>query len=133
MPFGFRHRILLLSSLSVVVGVASLAGCGESGNRGYGSAASHGGVSGWAAYFDRRAGFTLRYPAGWHVARKPVAPGLFDPRERFAVATYAVSRWPEPCVGGWPGRPGNLDLGPRDAFVTVQERGRNSGYNWIDF
>jgi sugar lactone lactonase YvrE len=106
---------------------------GGSGNHRYPATARQREYSEWTAYVDSGAGFTVRYPPGWHLAHHPVLPGLFDPRERLAVATYALRRWPEPCVGRWPGRPGNLDLGPRDAFLTVQERGRNPAYSWTDF
>jgi hypothetical protein len=133
MSFASSPRIARVTSLSVVVLVVSLAGCGGDSGIHRSPATAAQSQSTWTTYLDKPHGFTVSYPPGWHRAVRPVLPGLFDPRERLAVATYPLRRWPDPCVGRWPGRPGNLDLGPSGAFLTVQERGSHSAFSWSDF
>lgn len=65
--------------------------------------------------------FSVRVPAGWHVAGESLTPKLTDPVEILAAGTLADLR---PVEGECAHVPvGALEaLGPRDAFVTVQER-----------
>lgn len=88
--------------------------------------------AGWTIYNDAKRGFSVRLPSDWHRARHPVDPSLFDPRERLAIATYPLRRWPATCADAT-GRAKYLDLRPRDAFVTVQERGFDPTSAWRDF
>ena len=134
MPVASSPSTVRVTSSWVILLLVLLIGCGsDHGIHRSSSTAGRSQYPGWTTHLDKLAGFTVSYPPQWHRALAPVAPGLFDPRERLALATYPLRRWPEPCVGRSPGRPGNRDLGPRDAFVTVQERGRNPGNSWSDF
>ena len=71
-----------------------------------------------------------RCRAGWRPARGSLSPGLDDPREVLAVATIALRYRPTACahVTG----SALQDLGPHDAFVTLQERGLDPGSSPAD-
>jgi hypothetical protein len=66
-------------------------------------------------------GFTAELPAGWHLTPRTLTPALSNPVEILSAGTVAGAR---PERGGCAQVPvGALErLGPRDAFVTVQER-----------
>src|SRR5829696_2382628 len=76
-------------------------------------------------------GLTVMLPPEWRPAAATLTPALRDPREVLAVATYPLQYRPTECahVAG----SALEDLGPRDAFVTLQERGRDPGSSWSDF
>src|SRR4051794_11386580 len=76
-------------------------------------------------------GLTVALPPGWSAAARSLTPELSDPREVLAVATYPLRYRPTACahVAGSALR----DLGPDDAFVTLQERGVDPGSQWPDF
>jgi hypothetical protein len=65
-------------------------------------------------------GLTATLPAGWHSASRSLTPHLVEPREVLAVATYPLRYRETECahVAG----SALEDLGPTDAFVTLQER-----------
>jgi hypothetical protein len=68
-------------------------------------------------------GVTVELPPDWQRARQSLTPRLTDPREVLAVGTFPLRpRRRESCAH----MPVSAleDLGPRDAFVTLQERGR---------
>jgi hypothetical protein len=74
-------------------------------------------------------GVSVVLPAGWTHATRSLTPGLFDPREVMSVATYPLeyrrigcNHMPSSALA---------DIGPRDAFVTLMERGR--GNEWKSF
>jgi hypothetical protein len=68
-------------------------------------------------------GLTVALPSGWRVARTTLTPNLADPRERLTVATFPLSARRNRCAQF----PAALsDVGPRDAFVTVQEQSRST-------
>jgi hypothetical protein len=76
-------------------------------------------------------GLSVRLPDGWRVATTSLTPHLLDPREEMSVGTFPLRYRPGLCAQ-FPS--GTLeDLGPRDAFVTLQERGRDPGSGWPDF
>jgi hypothetical protein len=79
----------------------------------------------------REHGLTAALPAGWHAASESLTPHLVDPREELAVATFALRYRQTGCAHV----PGSAldDLGPADAFVTLQERGLDAGATWSDF
>jgi hypothetical protein len=66
-------------------------------------------------------GLTVRLPRGWQSAAESLTPHLVDPREELAVATFPL-RYRETRCAHVPGS-ALEDLGPGDAFVTLQERG----------
>lgn len=70
-------------------------------------------------------GITAQLPEGWRVARTSLTPHLGDPRQAFAAATYPRRYRRTQCVHV----PGSAleDLGPRDAFVELEERGTGGG------
>jgi hypothetical protein len=65
-------------------------------------------------------GLTATLPAGWQRARRSLTPHLTEPREILAVATYPL-RYRETACAHVAGS-ALEDLGPDDAFVTLQER-----------
>jgi len=66
-------------------------------------------------------GFSAQVPDGWHVAPESLTPRLTNPVEIFSAGTAPVARPREGACAQVP-----VDalerVGPRDAFVTVQER-----------
>jgi hypothetical protein len=76
-------------------------------------------------------GLTIALPQGWQAAPRSLTPVLDDPREVLAVGTYPLRYRPTECahVAG----SALEDLGPRDAFVTLQERGVDPRSSWADF
>lgn len=69
---------------------------------------------------DRGGRFSIRFPAGWKRAAESLTPLLTDPREIVSVGTHDLRPGGERCAH----LPVNAleDLGPTDAFLTVQER-----------
>ena len=65
-------------------------------------------------------GLTATLPAGWQSASRSLTPHLTEPREVLAVGTYPLRYRRTGCahVAG----SALEDLGPADAFVTLQER-----------
>jgi hypothetical protein len=66
-------------------------------------------------------GLTVELPQGWQSATDSLTPHLVDPREKLAVATFPL-RYRQTGCSHVPGSALD-DLGPGDAFVTLQERG----------
>jgi len=66
-------------------------------------------------------GLTAELPQGWQAANESLTPHLTDPREALAVATFPLRYRQTGCAHV----PSSAldDLGPGDAFVTLQERG----------
>jgi hypothetical protein len=87
------------------------------------------------ARLDRRVegarGVAVVLPVGWRAANESLTPALTDPREVLAVATFPLRHRESGCahVAG----AALSDLGPQDAFVTLQERGLDPGSTWPDF
>jgi hypothetical protein len=76
-------------------------------------------------------GLTVRLPPGWHRAERSLTPHLSDPREVLAVATYPLHYRDIGC--SHVASSALEDLRPTDAFVTLQERGRNPRSSWRGF
>lgn len=74
-------------------------------------------------------GLTVTLPAGWRSATRRLTPNLTDPREVLAVGTFPLRYRRTACAH----MPGSAleDLGPRDAFVTLMERGRGAAGNAV--
>jgi hypothetical protein len=66
-------------------------------------------------------GVSVELPPGWQAAPGSLTPHLSDPREVMSVGTYPLRYRTTACAH----MAGSAleDLGPEDAFVTVQERG----------
>ena len=76
-------------------------------------------------------GLSVQLPAGWRAATTNLTPHLLDPREEMSVGTFPL-RYRQGLCAQFPS--GTLeDLGPRDAFVTLQERGFDRKSTWPDF
>jgi hypothetical protein len=69
----------------------------------------------------REHGLTAELPQGWQAASESLTPHLVDPREELAVATFPL-RYRQTACAHVPGSALD-DLGPSDAFLTLQERG----------
>jgi len=66
-------------------------------------------------------GFTAQLPAGWELARESLTPGLTNPVEILSAGTVHDLRPEEGSCAHVP--VGGLErMGPRDAFVSVEER-----------
>jgi hypothetical protein len=113
----------LARPLLAVALAAGLAGCGQTA----------GDAPRWAAPSTayRMHGLTAMLPPGWHPASSSLTPGLGDPREVLSVGTFPL-RYRELVCAQIPGS-ALEDLGPGDAFVTLQERGLEPGSTWSDF
>jgi hypothetical protein len=76
-------------------------------------------------------GLTVSLPPSWQAATESLTPRLVDPREELAVATFPLRYRQTECAH----MPGSAleDLGPGDAFVTVEERGLDPGSTWVGF
>jgi hypothetical protein len=109
----------------LVVAVLALGGCGEAGEPEPRQAApaSSVEVSGH--------GLTVALPGGWQAATESLTPHLTDPREELAVATFPL-RYRETGCAHMPGS-ALEDLGPGDAFVTLEERGLDPRSTWVGF
>jgi hypothetical protein len=80
---------------------------------------------------DETPGLAVELPPGWRHATASLTPGLVDPREVLSVATFPLRYRPTGCAHV-AGRALD-DLGPRDALLTLQERGRDPDSTWRDF
>jgi hypothetical protein len=76
-------------------------------------------------------GLAVELPPGWQSAPVSLTPNLSDPREVLSVATFPLRYRPTGCahVAG----SALEDLGPTDAFVTLEERGVDPGSPWAGF
>ncbi len=76
-------------------------------------------------------GLKVVLPPRWRPAHGSLTPGLGDPREVLAAATFALRYRRTACahVAG----SALEDLGPDDAFISLQERGLDPGSAWSDF
>lgn len=80
---------------------------------------------------DPTHGIAVELPPGWQRATTSLTPGLEDPREVLPVGTFPL-RYRETGCGHLPAS-ALEDLGPRDAFVTLLERGLDPRSTWPDF
>jgi hypothetical protein len=80
---------------------------------------------------ERAHGVTVELPPGWQPARVSLTPDLLDPREVVSVATFPLRYRATRC--GHIAGSALEDLGPRDAFVTIHERGVDPASSWPDF
>jgi hypothetical protein len=71
----------------------------------------------WDQHVDRRRGYTVSTPPGWHLARRSLTPSLVDPAEILAVGTFPIRRGEELCQA-------LAKIPPDEAFVTLEERAR---------
>ena len=79
----------------------------------------------------RGRGLTVQLPGGWSRAHESLTPSLIDPREVLSVATVPLRYRATECahMAG----AALEDLGPADAFITLQERGLDPSSTWPDF
>jgi hypothetical protein len=119
-----RLRAAAKVSVLVLGGALAGAGCGTVDKRAAAPAAAE------PVRFEAH-GLSVALPPRWRPARANLTPALSDPREVLAVATYALRYRRTTCahVAG----SALEDLGPDDAFVTLQERGLDPGSAWSDF
>ena len=113
--------------LSVLLATATIVACGSDEAQLSSSPAEGDGSSRMVT----ARGVTVALPAGWWQAHESLTPTLTDPREVLAVATFPLRYRPTQCahVAG----AALIDLGPGDAFVTLQERGLDARSTWPDF
>jgi hypothetical protein len=80
---------------------------------------------------DTAHGLTYQLPPGWQSATASLTPHLVDPREVLSVGTFPLRYRDTDCahVAG----SALEDMGPTDAFVTIEERGLDPGSSWAGF
>jgi hypothetical protein len=79
----------------------------------------------------REHGLAVELPVGWQTAEESLTPELGDPRERLSAGTFPLRYRGLGCAH----MPSSAlaDIGPRDAFLTLQERGVDPGSDWEGF
>jgi hypothetical protein len=108
------------TALTVLGLCALVAGCG-----GGGGGSPPGATTPWRTVSDARHGLSFQLPSGWQRAHVNLTPHLVDPREELSVGTFPLRYRPGGPCAQFPVS-ALEDLGPRDAFMTIQERGRGS-------
>lgn len=80
---------------------------------------------------DSAHGLTYDLPPGWQRATVSLTPHLLDPREELSAGTFPLRYRETECAHV----PGSAleDMGPRDAFVSVEERGLDPQSSWDGF
>jgi hypothetical protein len=75
----------------------------------------------WTTYQNSDGQFSIRYPSTWERSVQRLTPILTDPFEIVSVGTYNMRPGGDLCAH----LPVNAleDLGPTDAFLTIQEEG----------
>ena len=103
--------------VTVVLAGLALAGCGASAQPTTDTFSAH--------------GLTVELPPGWQHASATLTPQLGDPHEQLSVGTFPLRYRPTGCAH----MPSSAlrDLGPTDAFLTIQERGLDPGSTWQEF
>ncbi len=123
-----RQRLRQLA-LAGLLCAGLTAGCGDE-PAGRAAARAPEPPPGWTTFRDEPRGYEVSFPSEWHRARRSLTPGLVDPREILSLATYPLRAKRTPgsgrCVVGFPA-PALDDFGPRDAIVSIQERGSRRG------
>jgi hypothetical protein len=85
----------------------------------------------WVTTVNDQRGFKVSVPPGWQLSAETLTPRLTEPREVLSAGTFPL-RFRESSCNHVPS--GALAaMGPRDGFVTVQERGRDPGSSWSEF
>ena len=74
----------------------------------------------WIEYRSDDYRFSVRYPSDWYRADEPLTPNLLDPKEILSLGTYQLRPGGDRC-SHFPVR-ALEDLGPTDAFISIQER-----------
>lgn len=116
-------RAAAVTALAMSAGSLA-AGCGEDAPHATAAQAKD-------VIFAASRGLTVKLAPGWQATRTSLTPHLVDPREVLAVATFTLRYRATGCarVAG----SALEDLGPTDAFITLQERGKDPGASWADF
>lgn len=130
MGYMRQHRSFAIPATIAVAAIVSLiAGCGEQPP--VRPADAEGSPAPGVTTPLSAHGLISMLPAGWQSARSSLTPNLTDPREVLAVATYPLEYRETRCSH----MPGSAlrDLGPSDAFVTLQERGSMTNPPTKDF
>jgi hypothetical protein len=121
--------LLLMAALLAVAALLLFAGCGKGGEGQL--RATDEPQAEWMTYRDTSWGYSVSFPSSWQRAREPVAPSLTEPREILSLATFPLRQQPSDCEAF--GGAARSDLGARDVFLTVLERGYDHRSEWPDF
>jgi hypothetical protein len=79
----------------------------------------------------RAHGLEVELPPGWQPATATLTPHLLDPREELSAGTFPL-RYRDTGCAHMPSS-ALADIGPTDAFVTIEERGTERGASWEGF
>jgi hypothetical protein len=112
--------------LSLVSSSVSLAACAGPANR----SADDGTSPDWTTYQSAQWGYTVSFPASWQRAGRPVSR-ITEQHEILSVSTFPPRHRPTNCEA-FAGS-AREDLGPRDTFLTILERGYDRTSKWLDF
>jgi hypothetical protein len=112
------------TSLAVLIAGLVLSSCGADEER---RAAAVAAPTGMTRYSEERRGFAVTFPSGWKRADTVLTPNLTDPTEILSVGT--VDPVPNGASSACAQHPvATMErVGPRDVFVTIQERGNGGG------
>jgi hypothetical protein len=109
--------------------VVALMGCGEAtggpSQRGPPARAPR---VGWQTYHNRRWGYDVAFPPGWHRALRSLTPNITDPVEILSLATFPFRAGQSLCSTAG----ALVRVRPAGALVTIQERGIGA-YGGPDF
>jgi hypothetical protein len=113
------------TALPILV-VLALAGCG-------GTDTERAAVATPVAYrvVEGERGLAVELPEGWQRAAATLTPRLTDPVEVLAVGTFPLREGGDNC--SHMAERALTEIGARDAFVTLLERGYDRGSTWPDF
>jgi hypothetical protein len=121
------HVVRLARAALPLVLLLALAGCGA------GAAEERAAVAMQAAYrvVEGERGLAVELPDGWQRAGATLTPRLTDPVEVLAVGTFPLREGGDNC--SHMAERALTEIGARDAFVTLLERGYDRGSTWPDF
>lgn len=71
-------------------------------------------------YHSPEEGFSVRYPESWTRSKHTLTPNLVDPREILSLGTFELRTGGQNCAHFAEFAIG--DMGPGDAFISIQER-----------
>lgn len=118
---------MTVRALARMCGLVALLVSGACGERRPASATA---LPGWTTHVDAEHGYSIGVPLSWHRATERMSR-ISEPRELVSLATVPLG-WHETDCEAFAGAAA-VGMGPRDAAVTVWERGFDTGSEWLDF
>jgi hypothetical protein len=111
--------------LLLVIAALLLAGCGD-------QETELPAAAGMTTFTDERLGLEVTFPSDWQRAQESLTPALTDPREILSLGTVTPVANGEGVNCAQHAEATLARLGPRDAFVTVQERANATSSEMVE-